>query len=125
MHSDVGANRARFSAVKKSRKLDGIKCCPREPAPAAAGAPGMLTTVAGRLTGSANIFDADWDAGLPGNLAAGARLPGQRAGTHLAAACLHTGVLPATAPSIPTRACGYPDPVSLRTQTHTPFFLPA
>lgn len=35
--------------------------------------PGMLTAVAGRLTGSAAIFDADWDpaAGLPGNLAIG------------------------------------------------------
>ena len=39
----------------------------------AEGTPGMLTAVAGRLTGSAALFDADWDAGLPGNLAAGKR----------------------------------------------------
>ena len=45
-------------------------------AAAAEGTPGMLTQVAGGLTGSAAIFDADWDAGLPGNLAAGARLCG-------------------------------------------------
>lgn len=37
------------------------------------GAPGMLTAVAGRLTGSATVFEADWDAGLPGNLATGRR----------------------------------------------------
>lgn len=34
--------------------------------------PGLLTAVAGRLTGSAAIFDSNWDAGLPGNLAIGA-----------------------------------------------------
>jgi hypothetical protein len=33
----------------------------------------MLTAVAGRLTGSAALFDANWNAGLPGNLAIGAR----------------------------------------------------
>lgn len=40
------------------------------------GAPGMLTAVAGRLTGSATVFEADWDAGLPGNLATGAHAVG-------------------------------------------------
>lgn len=44
-----------------------------DPSPPLAGTPGLLTTMAGRLTGSASIFDADWDAGLPGNLAIGAR----------------------------------------------------
>ncbi|KAL4443720.1 hypothetical protein ABPG75_011457 [Micractinium tetrahymenae] len=39
----------------------------------AEGTLGLLTTVAGRLTGSASIFDSDWDAGLPGNLAIGRR----------------------------------------------------
>lgn len=41
--------------------------------PALADTPGLLTAVAGRLTGSAAIFDADWDpaAALPGNLAIG------------------------------------------------------
>ncbi|KAL4447190.1 hypothetical protein ABPG77_007223 [Micractinium sp. CCAP 211/92] len=39
----------------------------------AEGTPGLLTTMAGRLTGSAAIFDADWEAGLPGNLAIGRR----------------------------------------------------
>lgn len=33
----------------------------------------MLTAVAGRLTGSAALFDADWNGGLPGNLATGAK----------------------------------------------------
>ena len=65
----------------------------------------MLTTVAGRLTGSANIFDADWDAGLPGNLAAGARLPGQRQGLFwLRHACMLLHCL--QLPGIPTTAGG-------------------
>jgi pullulanase/glycogen debranching enzyme len=36
--------------------------------------PGLLTAVAGRLTGSAAVFDSDWDMpGLPGDLAIGRR----------------------------------------------------
>lgn len=38
--------------------------------------PGLLTAVAGRLTGSAAVFDSDWDMpGLPGDLAIGEFLP--------------------------------------------------